>query len=404
MTFRGEKTGGRSCAGEGKKNMRLDLADAAQCERYDHFVSSSPMTSFLQFRAWAKVKHRWQAACFYRERDGVIRAAAQVLSIPDITVGRPFFYVPHGPVCDWEEQEEGRLLFEEICEYARSRGAFLLRAEPRVIRDAAGLNQKRLEALIGPLHSDPDSFSQAPMSTILCFDGRSEDEIFAGYSKNMRRLIRAAYRRGLCLYVGERRDLPLFYRMLTEMCVRKGIGCRPYEYFERMYDAFPDRLRLTFAGIRKTAPANRGEAEAATQAALPPAAELASKDELDLLACSLMLCEGRAAYSLYGADPLYQNLGQSYFLDFEEIRYAAAEGFACYDMGGVYEDCPENGLCAFKKRMTQGGLVHWVGVRDVVFDPEVYARYRREVCAHPCCGAAGEESETTEDRRFAKKV
>ncbi len=352
--------------------MRLDLLDFEKVQAFDRFIESFPHASFMQSRAWQTVKKNWEAAYFYVERDGQIRGTLSLIYIYDAKTQGIFAYVPAGPVCAKDDLETMKALIDEARAFAREIGAFLLRIEPNIpySEDLA----QRYSEQIAPLLHDKNYFSQAPMSMILAFKGRDIETLFTEYSKNARHGIRSAYKKGLCLYVGTREDLPIFHQFMREMSERKGIGYRDLDYFERLFDAFGDRLTMSFAALPED---ENKQMETNVSDPIQGCPVYRNREGLRLIACSLLLRFGQVATSIYGADPLYENLGQSYFLDFEEIRYALMNGLDAYDMGGVYEANTENGLYCFKNKMTQGGLIRWIGVWDFVEDESLYQRFQK---------------------------
>ncbi len=352
--------------------MLLDINNIVIRERVFDFLSNSDYSTLLQLPEWSKVKDNWESSYFYLENNGQIIAAALLLSRCDNLTNRDFYYVPNGPICRQDDFASMELLITEMKEYARSKGGFLLRVEPRIEFDEK-LYKQYCE--IFPLRNDADMFGQAPMSTILNFKDRSIEQIFSAYSKNMRNNIKSPYKKNLKIYIGTREDLPIFYEMLKDMSEKKGIGIRPYEYFEKIYDVFQNKLRLSFVAIDEI---NNGGNNVCTSNSVVPSCELRyDKMGLRLLASSMLIIHGKNAISLYGADPIYERLGQSYLLDFEEIRYACEMGCDSYDMGGVYYNDEADGLYSFKNRMTQNGLIKWIGVFECVLDDEVYSRYRQ---------------------------
>ena len=225
--------------------MLLDLQNHSLCTEYDQFVEQSPYGNLLQSRAWARVKTNWDAVFFYLRRSGVIVASLSLLSIYDQKVGQRFFYVPRGPVVNPEDRESLREILQEALCYAREHDGFLLRVEPNLLDTKE--NRELSKSLGLPLERHRAFCSQPPLSSILDLGGRSMDEIFDDYSKNTRRNIRSAYRHGLELYIGGREDLPTFYQLIQDMSRMKGLGHRPYSYFESIYEALGERVSLISA-------------------------------------------------------------------------------------------------------------------------------------------------------------
>lgn len=318
--------------------------DAAAISQFDEFVNSSAFTSLYQTRGWAHVKNTWQAHRFiHHTGEGQIDGAMQVLSIEDAQIGGRFFYAPRGPVCDPQDVELVAELVNEAAEFARANGGFLFRADPAVELDA---DLEARYAAAG-LHFTRDAFSssQPLMSVILEIRGRSSEQILMDYSKNTRKHIRKGEKFGVSTRVGGREDIGQFYEIVRTSADYHGITSRPQAYFERIYEAFPN-TRISF-----------------------------SMYEGRPIATSLMVVHGKQAYALYGGDTHEFQKGQSYQLDFDEVRAAVDAGCERYDMGGILSDDDADPLTHFKKKFTENNIVYWMGNIDVPLDAEKYKAF-----------------------------
>ncbi|MBM7824229.1 lipid II:glycine glycyltransferase (peptidoglycan interpeptide bridge formation enzyme) [Arcanobacterium pluranimalium] len=324
--------------------MILDVTNKPSVEKFDTFLAHSPHATILQTRNWAKVKDNWQSHHLYIERDGEIQAAISLLSIFDQRAGGYFFYAPRGPVCDLYDVDTVTELFAEVTDYVREHEGFVARIDPEVPYDAELV--EKYAAAGYTFTQDPKNTTQPLQSLVLNIGGRSGEEILTGLSRGTRKTVRRSYRLGISNKVGTRADLPEFYRILEIMNKHHGLSYRPYEYFEKLYDAFPNNTRLSFSMYD-------GEA----------------------IATSFLITFGKRAFSIYGADTHEYNLGQSYQINYEEICYAAQAGCDYYDMGGIFSTDEDDGLYQFKKKFTEDNVVSWIGNLDIVIDPDTYGHF-----------------------------
>lgn len=327
--------------------MLLNLEDTEKAQELRQFIANSPHSALTQTFGWAKVKNNWQPHYFYLEEAGKITAALSVLSIYDKTIDGRFFYAPRGPVCALEDIERVAELLEEASAYARAHGGFLLRVDPEI-----GENSE-LEELYSQrgyyFQKDHGATSQPLQSLVLDFTEhgyQDAEEILNSLSKSTRKTVRRSYRLGISNHVGSRADLPEFYRILEIMNKYHGITYRPYDYFERLYDAFSDNVRLSF-----------------------------SMYEGEAIATSLLVMHGNRAFAMYGADTHEYNLGQSYQINFEEIKFAFENGYRYYDMGGIFSTDETDGLYLFKRKFTADGVVNWIGNLDIPLDVAKYEQF-----------------------------
>lgn len=323
--------------------MHLDLTNTLEKQRIESFLESSPYATFYQVEAWSKVKANWERDVFYVERDGEIACAMQVLSVVNAKAGKKMYYAPRGPVGDLYDLDTCLPLFDEVREFVRDQGGYLLKIDPQVPYDPE-LTRRLKEAGV-PLSYRMYSYVQWPMSMTLPLTFANLDEAIQSFTKLTRKEVRKSYRQNLELVVGAREDIPEFYRITVEMSERKGVAHRPIDYYYQLYDAFGEHIHMTFVAY-----------------------------EGKKIACSMLLLFNGWAYALYGADTLEVDLGQSYFLDCEEIRYAIEQGMNYYDLGGVKSLHPDNGLYRFKRKLTNDHVFFWLGNLEWVLDEEAYAR------------------------------
>lgn len=327
--------------------MKLDLNQKKDVERFRAFTKYSPYANQFQTLEWAGVKNNWNHDAFYLEKEGEIDAAIVVLSIEEYHTKKPFFYAPRGPVCDLHDIDRFEELIGEVAAYAKSKGAFLLRMDPLVIDDPELVELYRSRGYT--FETDPALATQPAANTTLAIGGRSADEVLADYSKSTRKSIRFAYRQGFEIEIGTREDIESFYALDVLMCEKKGIGYRNKEYLYRLWDAFPENTRLSFV-----------------------------LDEGKRICCSWLIDWNGRGFAILGADPIFVSKNQSYFLNFEEVKYCIEKGLSYYDLGGVFSEDMNDGLFYFKQKFSDGYVERWIGALDIVFAPDAYALYREK--------------------------
>ncbi|MSS78383.1 aminoacyltransferase [Anaerococcus sp. WCA-380-WT-2B] len=324
--------------------MKLDLNNDKQVKKYKKFLYKHPRTSIFQDFAWADVKDSWDSNCFYIEKNGEIKAAAQVLSIYNNKANKKLFYCPRGPVCDLNDINTTKEIIDEIRDFASNNDGFLVKFDP---------NYEFSKELVEKYEDNGIKFSyemytyiQFPYSMMLDIDGRNFEDVIQSYSKNGRKQVRKSYRQGFELYIGNREDIEIFYNITKEMSERKGINHRPKDYYYKLYDAFKDNSRISFV-----------------------------KYKGEFLSCSFLITFRNYSIALYGADNLKEDLGQSYFLDAEEIRYCCENNIRYYDLGGVKSLDISDGLYNFKRKLTNNNIVKWIGNIDCIIDKNCYNKF-----------------------------
>ena len=328
---------------------------AAERERFNAFIRSSPRGHILQSYEWGEVKAAtgWEPLRLVVEREkpgGEIVAAVSVLKrrLP----GLPYsiFYAPRGPAAELEKEEEFSFLLRALRETARKHRAIFLKIDP----DLPAEDEKARCCL--------ESFGFRPAKAESGFEGvqprfvfrldisPSEEELLANMAGKTRYNLRIAQRRGVTVRQAKNRgELAVFYRILVETAQRDRFLIRNYSYFETLWDCLVER------GL---------------------AALFLAEYEGEVIAGTLAFIFGDKAWYIYGASSnRHRNVMPNYLLQWEMICWAKRAGCRLYDFRGVPgrvdEQHPLYGLYRFKKGF--GGVyTEFIGEHDLVYRPLLY--------------------------------
>lgn len=324
--------------------MRLNINDKEKVKKYWDFFYNHPSSSFYQDKIWALIKNGWNSDYFYIEKNNEVIAVAQVLSIYNSEAKKNLFYCPRGPVSDLYDIETNIELINEIKNFAKKNNGFLVKFDPNYEYDEKLVNEYKKHGI--EFCHKMYSYVQFPFSMMLDINGRKFEDVIQSFSKNGRKQVRKSYKQDLELYVGNRDDIKIFHEITADMCKRKGITYRPIDYYYRLYDNFKDKARMTFVKYKN-----------------------------EFLSCSFLITFKDYAMALYGADNLNIDLGQSYFLDAEEIRYCCENNIRYYDLGGVKSLDINDGLYRFKRKFTNNNIIKWIGNIECIIDEDSYQKF-----------------------------
>lgn len=312
----------------------VDQKDPQQLRRYEEFITHSPYGNLMQDCRWAYVKKGWVGEQVTLEKNGEITAALSIIFAHAVG-GRTLAYAPRGPVCDPYDTETVLALIKEAEPVLKKHQAFLLRLDPEVRYDetlcekyaAAGF---RVRSRNVGIHDQ----IQPRFNMFLPLKGRSFEELMPTFAEKTRYNVRLSHRKGVTVrWSREPADLKAFFQLYLTTCERDQIGHRPYDYFERMLEAYGDYARIYVAEF-----------------------------EGEPLAAAIALHYGQKVFYIYGASGNEKrNLMPAYAMQAEMIRWAVELGVTFYDFGGVYSLTKENGLYRFKE-----GFCHEEGVTELV--------------------------------------
>jgi peptidoglycan pentaglycine glycine transferase (the first glycine) len=330
--------------------------------QWDRFVSTHEAGSVLQTTGWARLKNRfgWKSTRVWLKLDGQLVAGAQIL-LRSAALGLVrVAYIPHGPLVDWQSDEQVGVLFNQIDRACYEMGAGFLKIEPLVWQsdqaDEYWLDMCRRHELI----TETDTI-QPPRTFLVDLTG-SEDEILGRMKQKTRYNIRLASKKGVTVRRGGIEDIGTFNWLMQQTSQRNTFGVHAPEYYRSAFEIFsPDHVAFF----------------------------LAEYEEKPLSAV-MAFAHGQNAAYLYGAssDEERQRM-PNYAVQWAAILWAKEQGFTAYDLWGV-PDFPEDelesqfnersdglwGVYRFKRGFG-GELCRTVGTADRIYNSLVYKLYRR---------------------------
>ena len=323
---------------------------------WQDLLGSSPSGDFLHDWSWADVAAfdgQPQRRFVAMEEDELVAiAAAQVRPIP---LGRSFWYVPHGPVMDYEHPHAAdrlRAVVIGLREAARRDKAIAVKLEPRLERST------KATGLFGRLRHEPDTLQVGQTRLVELAD---DETLMAGFDKDTRYAVRRAEREGVEVATvtdaGELEAIDALHALVLETQRRAGFPKPPLQ-----------RYRVAWRGLASAGRATIFEA----------------RREGELLASAMLVLEGDRSFYLFSGSRREEK-GEpkryaSYALQMAMMRHARAAGAKTHDLWGIAPDDatpdhPWYGVGLFKKGFG-GRPVAWAGTWDIVVDPTLY-RMRR---------------------------
>ena len=327
----------------------MKLLTEDRYEEYEAFVQSNKKGHFAQSLYWAKLKDNWKHEVLLVENpDGSIRASMLVLIRKMPGISKTMMYSPRGPVCDMHDKEAIKELLDGARELAKIHKSYVLKIDPDI-----KASDEEFAAIAKDLGLMPrkktKNFEEIQPRYVFRLDvaGKTEDEIFAAFHNKTRYNVRLSTRKGVTSEIGTREDLPRFHEIMMETGLRDGFVIRSLEYFQKMYDALGDHIRLYVA-----------------------------KYQGQIISATLAILYGNKVWYLYGASSnQFRNVMPNYLLQWDMIKWAIEEKCDIYDFRGVSGDIDESnplyGLYRFKKGFS-GEFTEFIGELDYVFDKPMY--------------------------------
>jgi lipid II:glycine glycyltransferase (peptidoglycan interpeptide bridge formation enzyme) len=335
--------------------MDVVVATPDDRERFDAWVSASPLADVLQSYEWGAVKQAtgWDALRLMVVDGARIRGACSILRRRFVRGVPPLLYAPRGPVVDPSDSETLHALLEGM--RAHAGGAFLFKCDPPI---EAGSEAVAALCATGLRSVRGGPFGGVQPRAVMVLDLASDtDKIFEGFHKKWRYNIRLAERKGVVVREGARADLGLFHPLYLETARRDGFVGRGRGYFETLWNVLEPRGMLKLF--------------------------VAEHEGVTLSAIILFLMGERAMY-VYGASSSERrNLMPNHLAQWTAIRWAATTGYRLYDFRGVSpvrDGRPLEPHIAGLNRFKEGfgaRYVEYAGEFDLPLRPLWYTAWRR---------------------------
>jgi lipid II:glycine glycyltransferase (peptidoglycan interpeptide bridge formation enzyme) len=328
---------------------------------WDHFVTTHDRGSLLQTTAWARLKNRfgWRSHRVWLKLEGQLVAGAQILVRSTAFGLIRVAYIPHGPIVDWQDEDQVGILLNQIDHAAFEQGAGFLKMEPLLWHREMAAGD--WDELCSRHSCIPDTDTIQPPRTVVVDLTGSEDEILARMKQKTRYNIRLASRKSITVRAGVRQDIAIFNQLIQQTGRRNEFGVHAPEYYRDAFDLFtPGHVALFIAEYQG----------------------------MPLSAVMVFIHGQRAAY-LYGASSHQERRRMpNYAVQWAAMRWAKEKGSVAYDFWGVPDHSEEELEAQFKerhdglwgvyrfKRGFGGELLRTVGAADRVYNSLVYRLYR----------------------------
>ena len=353
---------------------------------FDAFVQEHTYANLLQETKWAQIKDNWGHHFMTVTCNGEICASAMVL-VKEMPLGFKLFYIPRGPIMDYENEELIKFFLTEMKKFARTQKAICIKFDPLVTYHSYALKEKdqredyvhpttELLKKVGAHHygynTDMYQVTQPRTQAVFYYFENYQDN----YSTNMKRNLQRARNKGVQVKRVGKEGLEIFAELMRKTENRKGVALRNQEYFEKLMDTYQDdcAVFLTYMNLKELIeqniknvkalkedlekhPKTGKKLNAVLQNIESLEKEISSLEEYrkvdgDFVHISGILgCKDKhTAELLYaGMDGKYNKFNAPYISYLEAIMWAENAGCHKCNFGGV-QGTLDDGLTSFKEK------------------------------------------------------
>ena len=226
----------------------------------DEFVMNSDQNNLFQCSNWVKVKNNWgHMLTSVTDEEGKIVASALVL-IRKMPLGNTLFYVPKGPVMNYNDHNLVRFMFDNLIREAKKQHAITLRFDPKVMYRRYDVKLKDQEnptmnegviAFLKSLGAKHKGFTKLIAETTQPRFNAEMDvdpDYYDHLDRKTIRSIETAKKKGTEVFTGHE-YLKDFCTAMHYTEVRKQIALRNEEYFRNMMDVYGDEALCMVAKL-----------------------------------------------------------------------------------------------------------------------------------------------------------
>lgn len=329
--------------------MHASEAVRAEESRWNAFVASSPVRSFLQTWAWGEVQQN-MGVPYWRivvEDKGKIVAVALVIE-RSLKLGYSWLYVPRGPIfaenlSESDTEAVWKALEEKLQNLAEERNSFFIRMDPALPTGAlakAGWRKSSREV--------------QPQHTLLLDLAKEEDALLAQMRPKMRYNIRLAEKKGVQVrFSSDPKDVDIFLALCDGVTKRTGFSYHPDNYYLSIIETL----------------GSKGMAELA----------IAEVDGKAVAAHFMIYADGITTYAHGASDHNHRDTMAPTLLYWKTILRAKEKGMHTYDFFGVApEDADDSHPWAGITRMKTGfggTRASYCGAYDFVLNEALYTMF-----------------------------
>lgn len=312
-------------------------------EELYEFLQSNHKSHYLQSSEWAQVKINWKHERIIIRNDGKIVGTMSVLLKKVPILHSYMMYAPRGFVCNPDDKETLKKLTEGVKQIAKKYNAFIFKMDPDISDDDYSF--KETMKALGYKSGGSRKTIQPKFVYRLDIKGKTEEELLKSFKSKTRYNINLAMRKNVKIKCGTKKDIAVFYKILSCTAKRDHFCLRNIAYYERILDSMGEEHAKLFIAECENEP----------------------------VAAAMAVFYGNKAWYLYGGSTdKYRNYMPTYLLQWEMIKWARSKQCDIYDFGGISgyqnENHPMYGVYRFKSGF-KGDIISFTDEFYMVFKP-----------------------------------
>lgn len=231
-----------------------------KAEEHDAFVKSHPLCNLLQSSDWAKVKENWGNKIVGVYEDGKLIASAMVL-IKYLPLKFTMFYIPRGPIMDYENERLVKYFMQELKKWAKKYNCLFIKMDPGIhisdykIKEERPANYAICDTAIANMKNAGAIFQGFTTYISESIQPRFQANVYKSETfmedlpRHTRRLIKDALKRDVKIVKADISRVQEFADVVALTEKRKNVALRNQEYFVQLMDIYKEDAYLFLAEV-----------------------------------------------------------------------------------------------------------------------------------------------------------
>ncbi|MEA5018474.1 MAG: peptidoglycan bridge formation glycyltransferase FemA/FemB family protein [Erysipelotrichaceae bacterium] len=374
---------------------------------YQAFAYDHPLYNIYQSLEWAQIKKEWEHLFVgvYQEEELVLVSLVLYRCLP---MNYTLFYIPKGPLANYDDQKLMRYFFEKLKELAVSKKAIYIKIAPNILLSSVAykdinnhkpVRENKFKVFLEALGYKHHGFNLNMYDTAqprYCAAYYYDEKWPANYSNKAVKAVEKALKKGVEIKYLTSDQLPLFADIMSYTEKRKNISLRNQEYYQRIVDAYKDNVCLVVSTLNlkaqleqdktklselKNKIEKRSENHRKSQNTVDQINNLEKEvtfkeqaikqdGEIAYISCLLAVKIKGTTEMLYaGMNEKYRKYYGSYLSYFEGIKWAHEKGCYRCDFGGI-QGTLDDGLTEFKGYF-EPNIEEYIGEFDLIINKPI---------------------------------
>ena len=382
-------------------------------DEFDAFASTHPLKNIFQSSKWAQIKREW-SALYTGVKENHELVAASLILVRKLPLGFTLFYLPRGPLLDYENKELMTFFFAELKQFAKKHRALSIKIDPNILLSSTPYKEwdTRIESntsliqqlgQLGFKHhgfvNDMHASAQPRFAACYYYEGDLDEKLksTSSYKKIQRAMKYGVYTEEITID-----QLDDFCALMQMTESRKNVSLRNKEYFTRLMDVYQEDAyvlisKLNLSDYLKSIQKEKTEIEQqliATDYKGKQVHNLSTRltaiekeinhvsllkdEEGDIIhiSCSLALTDHHTCELLYaGMNERYKRYYGTYYSNYIRMKWGQEMGCVKCNFGGV-PGTLDDGLTEFKTGFGVN-IDEWIGEFDLPVNRILYPLFER---------------------------